>query len=716
MKRNLIERPLGKLLSIVLSMALVLTACGNTSGGSASSASATQGSATQGSASVATATGELAGKPWVTSILSGNLPSEAPAAKDDLYTHYAYDWLSEHQGTNTKNMVASAAEIPVAMANVIKDESKSGHDLDQLRILYNQASDAEALQKTGLSEVQPYLDRIDAVTSIDELNALITADDFPFSPFFVSIVATSDLRSDYIAKVMLNLLFADPYLQGGLFYQDAETAEQQASLDVGLLNIGQTVIFDLMSMGMSQEEAVADYQALTAFEKTYGKYADYPGQFNKAEYGAEAQSAKDGMFTLDQMCALCPNYPLKATLEKVGKAHASTYISGAGYLKAFNDVWTNENLESLKKIAKYKVLQETRPYRDPTKYEEIATSMGVPATSQETYAYKACISLDTLGQVVAKSYVGEVVGTKAKTRLETMTNSILSEYKDLLNKTTWVGDESKAALIEKVDHMTLNMLEPVGGYFDYSNLELTKTEDGGTLFSNYLKCKQYRYDKESKMIGTPARATYAWTSISPMVTNAFYDASNNSINIYPGYISSLVYNDDMSDADMLAAIGFTVGHEISHAFDFSASQFNAYGEPNPVFSGQDVDAYVKKTNALADYYSSIEVMPGTNVDGQHVVGEAAADLNGMQVTLALGQKTEGFDYERFCSRFAVAWGNVVNEASFTATLADTHPLDNLRMNVCSQMFDPMYEKLGVKEGDGMYLAPDKRVVFWGPNA
>lgn len=167
---------------------------------------------------------------------------------------------------------------------------------------------------------------------------------------------------------------------------------------------------------------------------------------------------------------------------------------------------------------------------------------------------------------------------------------------------------------------------------------------------------------------------------------------------------------------MLAAIGFVVSHEISHAFDFGASQFNAYGEPKPVFTGKDVDAFVKKTNALADYFSTIEVMPGVNVDGQHVVGEAAADLCGLQVTLALEEKTEGFDYERFCSQFAVFWGSVANEASFSASLADTHPLDNLRMNVCSQMLDPMYEKLGVTEGDGMYLAPDKRIVFWGPQA
>ena len=32
------------------------------------------------------------------------------------------------------------------------------------------------------------------------------------------------------------------------------------------------------------------------------------------------------------------------------------------------------------------------------------------------------------------------------------------------------------------------------------------------------------------------------------------------------------------------------------------------------------------------------------------------------------------------------------------------------------MYDMMYDTLGVAEGDGMYLAPDKRIAIWGANA
>ena len=43
-------------------------------------------------------------------------------------------------------------------------------------------------------------------------------------------------------------------------------------------------------------------------------------------------------------------------------------------------------------------------------------------------------------------------------------------------------------------------------------------------------------------------------------------------------------------------------------------------------------------------------------------------------------------------------------------------LNNLRMNVCAQMYDMMYDTLGVAEGDGMYLAPDQRIFIWGAKA
>lgn len=51
-----------------------------------------------------------------------------------------------------------------------------------------------------------------------------------------------------------------------------------------------------------------------------------------------------------------------------------------------------------------------------------------------------------------------------------------------------------------------------------------------------------------------------------------------------------------------------------------------------------------------------------------------------------------------------------------AYATDAHPLSNLRANVTAQMFSEFYDSYGVKEGDGMYLAPESRIAIWGENA
>ena len=43
---------------------------------------------------------------------------------------------------------------------------------------------------------------------------------------------------------------------------------------------------------------------------------------------------------------------------------------------------------------------------------------------------------------------------------------------------------------------------------------------------------------------------------------------------------------------------------------------------------------------------------------------------------------------------------------------DIHPLNYLRINTVLQQFDEFLDFYGIKEGDGMYLAPEDRVNIW----
>lgn len=172
----------------------------------------------------------------------------------------------------------------------------------------------------------------------------------------------------------------------------------------------------------------------------------------------------------------------------------------------------------------------------------------------------------------------------------------------------------------------------------------------------------------------------------------------------------------MSDQDLLAGLGFTIGHEISHGFDYQGAQFDAYGTPNPLFADADADVFVLKTTTLASYYKTIEIAPDVMVNGENVVTEATADLCGMQAILKLAERTEGIDYDAFFRKNANVWAQVLSQEYLPAFVLDAHTLHNQRVNVNAQMFDPIYDSFGIKEGDGMYLAPEERINIWGPNA
>ena len=701
--------------AFAFAMAFTLVACGGSGNGSTSSSASGESASAAASAS-SEATGELVGKPWVTSILQGNLPAEQPEAKDDLFTHNAYDYLANHQlqpGSSMQDYSTEPKDFNLAM---IKDESKSGHDLEQLRIFFNQAADAETLQKTGLTELQPYLDRIDAVTSIAEMNALLASDDFPFEPFLLTYLTVSDTRDVNIVAVGPDLALVDSIMVGGAYYQDTDDPQLEASMMAAIRNAANLPLLDLIAMGLEGEAAKDAFNKVLEFDKAHGKYVDYSGKYGMQDFGAMAEEARKSAFTLDELCAACSNFPMKEMLDKVGKGGSPRYVSSGEWLEAFNGLWTDENIETIKLIAKMKVLGETRPYRDPSLVNQMYEATGQAVPDAESFAYDACDQQNTFAIALAEEYVNGALGDRAKERLTKLSEDLIDTYKDLVDNTPWMSEESQKRVIEKLDHMTLNVLEPVSGYYDFSGVELTPTDQGGTLLGNYLKLRDYRLDQESKMVGQPATAACPWFFVKPTILNAFYDPISNSINIYPGYVTSLLYSDDMSDQDLLAGIGFSIGHEISHGFDYQGAQFDAYGTPNPIFADADVDAFVLKASTLASYYAGIEVGPGTNVNGQLVITEAAADLCGMHAILELAGKIEGVDYGQFFNKNADLWAQVVPAAMLPNLTLDAHPLNNLRLNVNAQMFDPIYTALGVAEGDGMYLAPEERINIYGPNA
>jgi putative endopeptidase len=105
------------------------------------------------------------------------------------------------------------------------------------------------------------------------------------------------------------------------------------------------------------------------------------------------------------------------------------------------------------------------------------------------------------------------------------------------------------------------------------------------------------------------------------------------------------------------------------------------------------------------------------------LGENIADNSGLSIAhkayrLSLGGQNaldlDGLTGEqRFYMGWAQVWRSKTRENQAIAWIkTDPHSPDEIRGTVPEMNQAPFYEAFGVKAGDKMYLAPEKRVSLW----
>ena len=196
--------------------------------------------------------------------------------------------------------------------------------------------------------------------------------------------------------------------------------------------------------------------------------------------------------------------------------------------------------------------------------------------------------------------------------------------------------------------------------------------------------------------------------------NAYYVTGENSINILAGILYDTLYY-DQSIETVLASIGATIGHEITHGFDTGGAKYNGVGNEEDWWTEEDAERFAERAGKVADAMSSIEVADGVTVNGEFVIDEMVADLGGLALSLDIAKQYPDFDYDLFFRTYALMWYSI--KPDFESALAlytdDSHPADYIRANFVVQMFDEFYSAYPqVKEGTSMYRAPEDRVAVW----
>ena len=332
------------------------------------------------------------------------------------------------------------------------------------------------------------------------------------------------------------------------------------------------------------------------------------------------------------------------------------------------------------------------------------TQVGIEGYTPDELAVSTVTKyLDTM---VSDIYAERYFSDEDREVITKMCDDMVDEYRVLIDDADWLSDEGKAYLTDKLDNMT---------FFIGCGEKREPDPEEGKLFKDTLLQTMYSfsaYEMQKNFDSLFEENVYnGFDDMSPITVNACYVDETNSIVITAAIINDRVFNPDADYAWNLGAIGSIIGHEISHAFDSRGVLYDSHGNYSPnAMSESDVKAFEEMQQMAIEYYDSFTVL-GSHVDGKLTLAENFADISGIQCVLAIAGDLES--QKIALESYAGVWSALTSDTYAKELLeTDPHSPSNIRVNAVVACFDVFYEIYDVKEGDPMYVDPDKRVRRW----
>jgi putative endopeptidase len=324
----------------------------------------------------------------------------------------------------------------------------------------------------------------------------------------------------------------------------------------------------------------------------------------------------------------------------------------------------------------------------------------------------------SVGEAIGQLYVQAKFPPEAKEKAEKMITNVIAAFQNRINNLDWMTEETKKKAIEKLDKFTVKIAYP-DEWEDYSSMQI---EEGNSYAENMLAVGEWAQNKNMAEINEPVGKS-KW-GMAPQTANAYFNPLNNEIVFPAAILQPPFYNYTADETVNYGGISAVIGHEISYAFDDSGARFDGDGNVNNWWIPEDLTEFEKRGKSLADQYSAIEVLDSVYVNGPYTLGENIGDLggvlgayDGLQLYFKENGKPDAIDgfsaEQRFFMSWATVWRTITRDEALRRLIkTDTHSPGIVRATQPLKNIDAFYEAFDIKEGDGMYLAPENRVRIW----
>ena len=599
----------------------------------------------------------------------------------------------------------------LAILEKAKESGKYAEGTDQSKALmiFESILDTVSRNKAGIAPLKPVLEKIAAVKNLAELQDLLATDAAASAPF-AGISSFADLNDSsinaaYVGAGGLGLPDRDYYLD-----QDDKSKEIRGQYVDHITRM-------LQFIGDTEADARKSAEIILAIET---KLAE--PRLDKVQ--RRDTRNMNNPRSLEELSKMTPAINWGKFIKDIGveKQLDTLIVTQPKYMVALQKVLTETSIDDIKTLVRWSTLNSAASILsselDTANWDFYSKTLN-GALAQRPLRERALATVNgSVGEAIGQLYVDEKFPPEAKAKAEKMIGNVIKAYQKRIESLEWMSAETKTKAIEKLDKFTVKIGYP-DKWEDYSGLAIKK---GNSYFDNTVAISKWSYKKNLKEIGEPVDKS-KW-GMSPQTVNAYFNPLFNEIVFPAAILQPPFYNYTADEAVNYGGIGAVIGHEISHAFDDSGARFDANGNLKNWWTEDDLNKFTERGNALAEQYSAIEVLDSVYINGKFTLGENIGDLggvlgayDGLQMHYAENgqpEKIDGFTGEqRFFMSWTTVWRTKIRDNALrTQIKTDPHSPGDVRAIQPLLNVDAFYKAFDIKEGDKMYLAPEKRVRIW----
>jgi len=638
--------------------------------------------------------------------------------KSDFYNYVNGNWMKFTEIPDDRTswggfsvLRKSTDDDVLKILATAKESGNYAADTDQAKALaiFDTKLDTAARNKAGVAPLDEAFEAIASVKNLNDLQTVIAKNAAVSTPF-ISIGAGADLNNSsmnavYLGANGLGLPDRDFY-----FDEDEKSVEIREEYKKHVSRM-------LQKLGDSEVEATKAADKILALETQLAE-----PRLNKVERrDARNYNNPRTIAEVDKMLSTIDMNKLISDLG-ITKKFDTLLVTQLRYTEYLDKFLKTTPIEDIKTLVRWDTFNNAAG-RLTTDIEtanwEFYSKFLRGAKEQRPADERALATVNgTVGEALGQLYVDAKFPPEAKAKAELMIANVIDAFKERISVLDWMSDSTKTKAIEKLDKFTVKIAYP-DKWEDYSTMEVSGDK---SYFENMTAVSKWGELKNYSEIGEPVDKT-KW-GMSPQTVNAYFNPLNNEIVFPAAILQPPFYNYTADEAVNYGGIGAVIGHEISHAFDDSGSRFDADGNLKNWWTEEDLKAFTERADALAVQYDSVMVLPDVYVNGKFTLGENIGDLGGLLGAYDGLQKyyeengrpedIDGFTAEQ---RFFMSWATVWrtksrDEALRTQIKTDPHSPGMVRATQPLLNIQAFYDAFDIKEGDEMYLAPEKRVHIW----